>query len=301
MFTRLRKHLGTAGLLVAVVALVAALGGGAVAAQSGGDATASAKKKKRGKQGGLNWKQKRQVIAIAKRFARSGPAGPAGPAGLQGIQGLRGGNGTNGTSVAGVAATVGECPDGGVKYTSASGVNIVCNGEDGSSGDSVTGDPIAANDVCGTETGVKYTLDGTDTNVCNGSPWTAGGTLPSGATETGAFFLNAADNSETLSFPIQLAAAIPASNVHIILPTDTVPEGCTGGTPAAPTADPGHLCVFIARYSVDAVDDGAPGVSIISSFPPSPGASRAGATLSDPDAVLVYGSWAVTGAAPVVP
>ena len=96
MFTRLRKHLGTAGLLVAVVALVAALGGGAVAAQSGGDATASAKKKKRGKQGGLNAKQKRQVIALAKRFAGSGPAGPAGPAGAQGPQGAPGAKGDTG-------------------------------------------------------------------------------------------------------------------------------------------------------------------------------------------------------------
>ena len=46
--SRLREHLGTAGLVVAIVALVAALAGGAIAANGGsgdGKATASAKRK----------------------------------------------------------------------------------------------------------------------------------------------------------------------------------------------------------------------------------------------------------------
>jgi hypothetical protein len=72
MFSRLREHFGTAGLVVAIVALVAALGGGAYAAtggSSGGKATASAKQGKQGKQG---------------KPGKTGPAGPQGPAGPTG-------------------------------------------------------------------------------------------------------------------------------------------------------------------------------------------------------------------------
>jgi hypothetical protein len=40
MLSRLREHLGTAGLVAAIVALVAALGDTAVAANGGGDTAA---------------------------------------------------------------------------------------------------------------------------------------------------------------------------------------------------------------------------------------------------------------------
>lgn len=82
----IREPLGTAGLIVACVALVAALAGGAYAASS------------------LNGKQKKEVKAIAKqeakKFATSGPAGlpgPAGPAGAIGKDGQNGSNGAQGT------------------------------------------------------------------------------------------------------------------------------------------------------------------------------------------------------------
>ncbi|MEX2448686.1 MAG: hypothetical protein WD404_08085 [Solirubrobacterales bacterium] len=96
MLSSLRRHFGTAGLLVAVVALVAALGGSAIAANSGDGATASAKKKKKRGQAGLNGKQKRQVIALAKRFAGNGPMGPQGVPGLPGPAGANGEDGSNG-------------------------------------------------------------------------------------------------------------------------------------------------------------------------------------------------------------
>ncbi len=91
MLSRLREHLGGAGLIVAVVALVAALSGGAIAANGGagdGKATASAKAKKgpRGPKGPKG------------DTGAAGPAGPAGPAGAKGDTGAAGSNGTNGTN-----------------------------------------------------------------------------------------------------------------------------------------------------------------------------------------------------------
>jgi Collagen triple helix repeat (20 copies) len=87
MFSRLREHFGTAGLVVAIVALVAALGGGAYAAtggQGGGKATASAKQGKQGKPGKTG------------KTGKTGPAGPAGPSGPAGPAGAPGPKGDKG-------------------------------------------------------------------------------------------------------------------------------------------------------------------------------------------------------------
>jgi hypothetical protein len=80
-----------------------------------------------------------------------------------------------------------------------------------------------------------------------GSPWTAGGTLPSGATETGTWSFEAADPAFNLiktniSFSIPLAGPLPASNVHIA----PEPTNCPG-TVTEPEAAPGHLCVYSAE------------------------------------------------------
>jgi hypothetical protein len=80
MFRRIHSRLGTAGLLVAVVALVAAVTGTALAAG-----------------GALTKKQEKQVIRIAKKYAgKPGPAGAAGPAGPQGPKGDAGPKGEKG-------------------------------------------------------------------------------------------------------------------------------------------------------------------------------------------------------------
>lgn len=79
MFRRIHDKLGTAGLVVAVVALVAALTGAAFAA------------------GGLTKKQEKRVIAIAKKYAgKPGPPGPAGPQGPAGSPGAKGDAGSKG-------------------------------------------------------------------------------------------------------------------------------------------------------------------------------------------------------------
>jgi hypothetical protein len=85
MLKRIHDKLGTAGLVVAVVALVVALAGTAIAA------------------GGLTKKQEKQVVKIAKKYAGkpgakgdTGPTGPQGSKGDPGPQGEKGGKGDPG-------------------------------------------------------------------------------------------------------------------------------------------------------------------------------------------------------------
>lgn len=79
MFKRIHERLGTANLVVAIVALIAALGGTAIAAQVG-----------------LNSKQKKEVKKIAKGLVPTGPQGPAGAPGVKGDTGTPGAPGAKG-------------------------------------------------------------------------------------------------------------------------------------------------------------------------------------------------------------
>jgi hypothetical protein len=112
MFSKLHDRLGTAGLAVAIVALIVALTGTALAA------------------GGLTGQQENQVKKIAKKFAgkrgpagaagpagSTGPTGPSGPAGAKGDTGAQGGVGVAGpigpAGQAGPAGPAGPaCPEG---------------------------------------------------------------------------------------------------------------------------------------------------------------------------------------------
>lgn len=105
------------------------------------------------------------------------------------------------------------------------------------------------------------------TNGKEGSPWTAGGTLPVGSTETGTWLLgpapqvgHATNNNATISFPIPLAAVecelnpggepgvktkmgICPKNVHIF-EGDTAPTGCSLEGTLLKAAS-GNLCVQV--------------------------------------------------------
>jgi hypothetical protein len=124
MLQRFRQRFGTAGLVVAILALVAALGGTALAAS-----------------GALTGKQKKEVKKIAKKFAGkpgapgaagpAGPQGPAGPAGAAGKDGAAGPEGPEGpegakgatgpTGVGSKGATGPEGPAGATGATGATG------------------------------------------------------------------------------------------------------------------------------------------------------------------------------------
>jgi hypothetical protein len=125
-----------------------------------------------------------------------------------------------------------------------------------------------------------------------GSPWTAGGTLPSGKTETGNWAYGFANEKEvgvpqfvSLSFNIPLATI--SEEVHYVKQAEAAPAGCTGGTAAEPKADPGNLCIYaLEEANVIFVPSGGlphPDTSgaLIGIFPSATNA-------------VAFGSWAVT-------
>jgi hypothetical protein len=247
----IREPFGTAGLIVAMIALVAALGGTALAASK------------------LNSTQKKEVEKIAKKFAgKPGAPGTAGTNGINGTAGAGGKNGENGApgspgaagkSVVLGTATAGECP-----------------------GSNPTGGKT-----------VEVEGSGVKKAVCNGkegSPWTAGGTLPSGKTEKGTWAVDGAPGAESLrasiSFTIPLAEPVVAD--YVAAPT---PGSCPG-TAKAPTAEPGFLCVY--EQFVGELNLGG----VVNPETNEPGGGKFGAFVGffSESALpgIAYGSWAVT-------
>jgi hypothetical protein len=243
MLSKLHQRLGTAGFVIAIVALIAALAGTAFAAA------------------GLNSTQKKQVTKIAKKYAGKpgapGPAGTVGPQGAKGDTGAKGDPGQNGKD--GSEGPAGKS----VQLGTASGADC----------------PIAG--------GTSVTVEGSPTHkaVCNGapgaegpegSPWTAGGTLPSGKSIYGAwggFQPGEGFHSESISFIFPVEPAPTA--VFVPVPEGTAEEkeqkeeeaeaaGCSG-TAEAPTAEPGTLCVYASNSSAIGGSgffaNGSPGVT----------------------------------------
>jgi hypothetical protein len=320
MKRRLKEPFGKAGLTVGVIALVMALVGGAYAA------------------GGLTKSQEKQVKKIAKKFAgkpgATGPAGPAGTNGTNGKDGAAGKAGTNGASVTSTAFTGEEeaqrgepCQErGGVEFKSSSPAAFACNGEEGP----------------------------------EGSPWTAGGSLPKGSTETGTwgfvrspgsfrcFEKPGAGEWETsnchepaqvagtgnfekerivqeatevwapVSFPLPLAAPLPAAAVHMIKSNgeellynetpctepnvplhceevELKPQSTCTGTAAAPTALPGNLCVYLTSPLIPSIDYRG---MLPPTFVPPGGAGTTGTLLKfvvqESSQQIGFGTWAVT-------
>jgi Collagen triple helix repeat (20 copies) len=147
-----------------------------------------------------------------------------------------------------------------------------------------------------------------------GSPWTAGGTLPSGATETGAWTsgeilaTTSVNVLTAISFSIPLEKALDAQHVHYVTALEVEEksgpslEHCPG-TVEKPQAEPGELCVFQGGT----VEEEEPGekIEVHSITPPSktPGAgngsSSSGAVLlvhyeGPAERGILQGTWAVT-------
>jgi hypothetical protein len=295
MFSRFRDRFGAPGI-VAVLALVLAVSGGAFAAvnaSKGGD-TVKCKAKIKGK--------KATVTCPADQLA--GAAGPAGPAGSNGQAGTAGPQGATG-------------PQGPQGPQGPAGTNGT-NGAAGANGKTVLNGFGAPNNTLGTNGDFYIDTDaqeiwgpkaagswvGTGPTPLKGDPWSAGGTLPVGSTETGAWALSlngSGNGAAAISFTVPLAAVIAAGNTHLIAATDPVPGACDDGNPPAasvanPEADSGHLCVF----------EQAPifGSSQAAPFILKPGAGfNAGAGTSGAHLVTVggpadysgLGTWAVTG------
>jgi hypothetical protein len=160
------------------------------------------------------------------------------------------------------------------------------------------------------------------TNGKEGEPWTAGGTLPVGSTETGAWSLSEIKantkgtlESETImttiSFPIPLANPIKPSSIHVFEGTK-IPAGCTGTVVTEEEegkvkeidaitnlkAESGNLCIWLNTYAglFSNVSAGAVNVSNAEDLP-AEGAGTHGAVLNmfAEEGKRAAGVWAVTG------
>lgn len=214
----IREPFGTAGLVIACIALVLALTGAAFAA------------------GSLTSKQKKEVEKIAKKFAgKPGANGTPGQPGQEGKAGANGTNGKNGKSVAASSFPGGSEPPG---------------------------------KPCQENGGNSFEVEGSGTQqyACNGkegSPWTAGGTLPKGKSEKGAFSGSLVETpaagpgvalaTASVSFPIPLS-----SKPTVVYLNESHEEGffeagelkfrspvnCLG-TLEEPKANQGFLCLYL--------------------------------------------------------
>jgi hypothetical protein len=194
MFSAMRKRMRVSpAMVIAGLALVFAMTGGAYAA-------------------------KKYLIISTKQISPSvlkqlqGKAGPAGANGAQGPAGLQG--------PAGAAGAKGD--------TGAAG-------KDGAQGSEGPAGPAGATGATG-NSGVKGLAGATGATGATGaagaagSPWTAGGTLPKGSSETGSW---AVPDSESggitqISFPIPLAGLLPPTNFPKFVPANA--SGAATGT-----------------------------------------------------------------------
>jgi hypothetical protein len=248
--SRLKRRLSAngPGVTIAVIALVFALVGGAFAAS-----------------GKLTGKQKKEVEKIAKKYAgapgEKGSPGPQGPAGSPGSKGERGEKGERG-------------PQGDPGIEGPPGEGLVTN-------------PIAAEPTgpCGEQGGVEVLREnqspGEGEAICTGkegSPWTTGGVLPSGATETGSFAISSSQEDALkveepeesgeftyvvyapITFPIPLQEPLVEEGVHFqgqpnfedfngaepgeVGCKGTIGKPDTGENPPATANPAGNLCLY---------------------------------------------------------
>lgn len=267
MFSSARRRLGAPGV-IAIIALVFAMVGGAWATNGGVIVT---------KLNQIAPKVKNQLKGQAGPV---GPAGPIGPAGAQGAKGETGKEGPEGKS--------GK------------------DGKDGNQGKSVVIAAEAKGANC-KEGGQSFEVEGSSAKsyACNGSPWTAGGTLPKDATETGAWFARMQGTEApfigvgVIDFPIPLAAELSGANAIVVKEGAVPPSQCDNGvSPAAgpthPEADSGFLCVFVAA------EEETPGYSVVKIASSGVGVSTAGAlVIADSENEILFaqphGTFAVTG------
>lgn len=263
---RFSEPIGSAGLMVAMIALVLGLVGGAYAAKKYVITSTSQIK----------------PSVLKKLKGQAGPAGPQGAPGAQGGPGAAGANGKDGAAGAtgqnGTSATTtsftgekGSCKAGGITVKSASPDVNVCNGETGFTDVLPSGK---------TETGV----------------W-AVGQIAEIAGYPGAG--NAV--AVPLSFSIPLPGELEAEQVHFIqanglelneLFEEIEPTDCLGSA-VEPTAEPGHMCVY-----TDELENGISYFAgLINPGTGEVGASTAGMVLrvfAQGDNLKGHGTWAVT-------
>jgi Collagen triple helix repeat (20 copies) len=270
MFTRIRKRLTYANVMV-TLALVFAMSGGAYAASK--IIITSTKQ--------IKPSVLKQLKGKAGAPGTPGAAGPAGPQGPAGAPGAKGENGAPGT-----------------------------NGKDGAPGESVAASEVKTSETaCAKLGGSKFAAGGKETLACNGregSPWTAGGTLPQGKSETGNWVAapvhtaNGEAVYSSISFGIPLKAAPTVQFILPGTPATSDPAGCSGTVSEEPKAEPGNLCVFVFFEEHLGLEPGFPSYFPISFETKGEGADKSGTVFGakvEPGAssAQAEGDWVVTG------
>jgi hypothetical protein len=311
MFAKLHQRLGTAGLIVAVVALVAALGGTAFAAAK------------------LNSTQKKEVEKIAKRVSKPGPpgpagpagaAGPAGPAGPKGAEGPKGGEGVKGpTGPSGPTGLEGQAgkfefstlPEGASEYGS-----WLVGEASPSFGRGVITFPIPLEAELA-QLKTKLILAGGSEAATGTGDLESNNVIKNVSTTTGSFKKNATITGTGIPAGTRITNVISATELEISASATSTATGvalkagppaecddgvATAASPNHPEADEGFLCVFIGGGSSFGRQGG--GVSegfIIKSSEGflAQGASTTGAVLAlvtgAGEEEAVWGTFAVTG------
>jgi hypothetical protein len=209
--------------------------------------------------------------------------------GVNGVNGANGANGVNGKD--GAQGPAGEKG---------------ANGEKGASGEGVASTPLVVKNAHCEEGGSEFTAGGNHTYACTGSPWPAGGTLPSGKSEEGVWSYvdekaSAGGKTTAISFVMPLKTAPEAhfigTNEELFKEAKESPaikEGKCIGSPKEPQAASGNLCVFATSTS------GANAFDFIDPQTPAAGLNVSGmaGTLiffnAAPGTVFLYGTWTVT-------
>jgi hypothetical protein len=125
------------------------------------------------------------------------------------------------------------------------------------------------------------------------------GTLPSGVTLKGTWavrFQSGAAVIQRIQTPISFGFTLASAPTPSFIPLGgAVPAGCTGGTPTAPTAKPGNLCVFEqANDNINAVGKAIFNVAGTDGADDAFGAGLAANTVAANTDTRWRGSWAVT-------
>ena len=244
MFSRLRKRFTYTNVAM-TLALVFAMTGGAYAAS-------------------------KYLITSTKQIspkvlkALKGKTGTPGAAGSQGLKGETGAAGAVGAiGAVGAVGPIGLKGDtGGIGLKGDTGAK----GDPGTAGKSVTSAEFSGSHAgCSEERGgseFEVASSGVKTYACNGSPWTVGGTLPSGKSEKGEWAtvstVTAAKEVlySPISFTIPLGATVTGhfigTNEELAGETNESPAIASGeckGNPGNPEAAPGNLCIFSGNLS----------------------------------------------------
>jgi hypothetical protein len=297
-------------MFVALSALVFAAAGGAFATTGGG--------------GGSHLTFTAST-AKSKPKSKTGPRGPAGPKGATGTPGPAGATGLAGP--AGASGAKGETGPAGPTGPTGKGEKGEpgTNGTNGANGKSVLAEEEAKapGSHC-KEGGSNFEVEGSGvkTYACNGGSGAGGGGLPktlgAGETETGSWTAQVPPKAEkderpatafsSISFPIQLKAALDATKVIFLAPESTGHEAECPGTVAQPAAKTGYLCVYTTKTTLAEPEFGVIHPPSSEEFFAQQGTARTGALLTlsvqetapgsgkfEETGGFAFGTWAVTG------